>query len=124
MAQVPETVLQAPEPPLTGCDAVRAEIAKYRGWDTTIMFAIAQAENRTCDSLNHNLTISEDHGVCIGSYGVLQVGCLHYRTHEDFNDLATNVAIAFRVWEDREKWGNGYEAWSVYSSGKYKLFLN
>lgn len=86
------------------------------------MQAIAQAENRNCDPKRHNLTQSENHGVCVGSYGALQVGCLHYNG-EDTNDLGTNVKIAHRLWESREKWGIGYEAWTMYSNGIYKQFL-
>ena len=50
------------------------------------MMAIARAENRNCDPLNHNLTNTENHRVCIGSYGVLQVGCVHFRSDENRND--------------------------------------
>lgn len=82
------------------------------------MAAIAKAENRSCDPTRHNLTASENHKVCIGSYGVLQVGCLHYRDGEDRNDLATNIAVAHRVYLKQ-----GYEAWSVYNSGTYKGLL-
>ena len=82
------------------------------------MLAIAKAENRTCDPLNHNLSMSEDHRVCIGSYGVLQVGCLHYQDGEDRDDLATNVRVAYRVWQQQ-----GYTAWSCFNNREYKQWL-
>ena len=107
-----------PSTPLTGCDAVRAEIKKYSGWDVNIMFAIAQAENRNCDPNRHNLTSSENHGVCVGSYGVLQVGCLHFRPDEDRNDLSTQVAVAHRVWLKQ-----GYTAWTMFNNDEYEQFL-
>lgn len=107
---------------LTPCELVRAEIEKYSGWDVDTMTAIAKAENRSCDPTRHNLTMSENHGSCVGSYGVLQVGCLHYNG-EDVDDLATNVAIAYRVWQSREKWGSGYEAWTMYNNGGYLKWL-
>lgn len=94
------------------------EVAKYSGWDARTMAAIAQAENRECDPLNHNLSSTEDHGVCIGSYGVLQVGCLHYRAGENRNDLATNVRVAHRVWLSQ-----GYGAWTQYRNGEYTRYL-
>lgn len=96
---------------------MKQEIAKYSGWDVNTIFAIAQAENRNCDPLRHNLTNSENHGVCIGSYGVLQVGCVHYNG-EDVNDLKTNVAIAYEVWQKQ-----GYTAWTQYNNGIYRDFL-
>lgn len=90
------------------------------------MQAIARAENGTCDPTRHNLTASETHRqadgsvICIGSYGVLQVGCLHYSATDNRDDLATNIRIAHRLWSERQQWGNGYEAWSVFTSGKYR----
>ena len=109
-----------PETPvtLTPCETVRVEIAKHSGWDVNIMQAIAQAENRSCDPTRHNLSAGENHKVCIGSYGVLQVGCLHYRNGEDRNDLKTNVAVAHRVYLQQ-----GYNAWTQYNNGEYKRFL-
>jgi hypothetical protein len=97
---------------------VRAEIAKYSGWNVDTMGAIAKAENRSCDPTRHNLTMSENHGVCVGSYGALQVGCLHYREGEDRSDLATNIAVAYRVYLKQ-----GYKAWTQYNNGEYKKFL-
>lgn len=110
--------MKAPRIPVGGCERVARELREYGGWDHGIMLAIAKAENRTCDPLNHNLTLSENHGVCIGSYGVLQVGCVHYRAGENRDDLGTNVAVAYRVWQSR-----GYSAWTQYRNGTYKEFL-
>lgn len=103
---------------LSPCDMVRAEIAKHSGWDVNIMQAIAQAENRSCDPTRHNLSASENHKTCIGSYGVLQVGCLHYRTGEDRNDLATNVTVAHRVYLKQ-----GYNAWTQFVNKEYLKYL-
>lgn len=108
---------------------MRAEIAKYGDWNVNIMQAIAQAENRACNPLKHNETASETHRdangnvICVGSYGALQVGCLHYASDEDRNDLATNIKVAHRLWLNRQKWGNGYEAWTMYTNGTYREFL-
>lgn len=89
-----------------------------------MMLAIARAENRTCDPLRHNLSSREDHGTCIGSYGVLQVGCIHYQPNENRNDLGTNVEVAHRVYLERVAMtGNGYTAWTMYNNGTYKEFL-
>ncbi len=81
------------------------------------MLAIMQAESG-CKPDNNNLTMSENHGVCVGSYGLLQVGCIHFKSGEDRNDPATNIAVAFRVWQSQ-----GYRAWSVYTSGKYLRYM-
>lgn len=108
---------------------MRAEVAKYGDWDARIIGAIAEAENRSCNPARHNLTASETHRradgsvICVGSYGALQVGCLHYPEGADINDLATNIKIAHGLWQNRQKWGNGYEAWTMFTNGTYKEFL-
>jgi hypothetical protein len=133
MAVAPKTdpapVNLPPETPATGCEAVRQEITKYN-WDHTLVMAIARAENRSCDPVNHNLTATETHRdrngnvICVGSYGVIQVGCLHYREGEDRNDLATNIKVAHRVYVARASWdSSGYNAWTQYKNGAYKEFL-
>lgn len=99
------------------CEQVKREIQKYE-WDSTLIMAIAKAENRTCDPGNHNLSMSENHGVCVGSYGVLQVGCLHYKEGENYDDLSTNVKVAYRVWQQQ-----GYNAWTQYRNGAYQQFI-
>lgn len=107
---------------------MRAEVRKYTDWDARVISAIAEAENRACNPLKHNETASETHKradgsvICVGSYGALQVGCLHYSEGEDVNDLATNIRVAHRVWTQREQWGNGYEAWTMYSNETWKEF--
>lgn len=82
------------------------------------MYAIARSENRSCDPLNHNLKLSEAHSTCVGSYNVLQVGCVHYGQHDDPDDLSTNVRIAYRVWKSQ-----GYNAWTDFRNNNYKRFL-
>lgn len=115
---------EVPVVPVTGCEAVAREILKYSGWDHQTMLAIAQAENTSCDPKRHNETASETHKrrdgsvICVGSYGVLQVGCLHYKKNENRNDLATNVKVAHRVWKS-----SGYTAWTQYKNGKYWEFM-
>lgn len=126
----PVAEAEVPVAPATGCEAVAREIGKYSEWNTSIVLAIAQAENRSCDPLNHNLTSSETHRdkngnvICVGSYGVIQVGCLHYREGEDVNDLATNIKVAHRVYIARASWDtSGYNAWTMYKNGTYREFL-
>ena len=107
---------------------MRSEVAKYSGWDVNTMTAIAMAESG-CNPTNDNLTSSEAHRradgsvICVGSYGALQVGCLHYGSDEKRDDFATNIKVAYRLWENHQKWGNGYAAWTMYTNGKYRAYL-
>lgn len=92
------------------------------------MVAISMAESG-CNPSRNNLTASETHRradgsvICVGSYGALQVGCLHYTAQESMSDLATNIGVAHRLWKNRQKWGNGYEAWTMYTNGEYRRYL-
>lgn len=107
------------------CEVVAREIAKYSDWDHATMTAIAKSENHDCDPLRHNETSTEDHKSCIGSYGALQVGCVHYLdygyalTEENKNDLALNIKLAHKVWQKQ-----GYTAWTEYKNGGYRRFLS
>lgn len=104
---------------------MRLEIEKYN-WDSQIAYAIARAENSSCDPTRHNMTSSETHRrydgsvICVGSYGAFQVGCLHYGEGDDVNDLATNVRIAYKVYSSRNNWDEtGFNAWTMYTNGGY-----
>lgn len=107
------------------CEVVAREISKYPDWDHATMLAIAKAENHTCDPLRHNETLTENHKTCVGSYGVLQVGCIHYLdygytlTEANKNDIALNIELAYKVWQKQ-----GYTAWTEYKNGGYKEFLS
>lgn len=130
MAVAQQTDLAPVKPPdtpaLTGCEAVRAEASKYSDWDINTITAIATSESRyhQCIPTEHNLTASETHRrfdgsvICIGSYGALQVGCLHYSPDDNRDDLATNVRIAYKVWQS-----SGYTAWTEYRNGNYREYL-
>lgn len=114
---------------MSPCEQVKKEIAKYSGWNVNTIYAIAQAENRSCSPTNHNETATETHKdkngnvVCVGSYGPLQVGCIHYQEGENVDDMSTNIKVAYRAFTNREKWGNGYEAWTMYNNGEYRKYL-
>lgn len=109
-----------PQPILTGCDAVRAEVSKYKDWDVNLMVAISQAES-SCrvDALGDTSLKYEQFGRTYGySVSVFQVRILPGREHCDRLDLEVNVKCAYGVWVNQ-----GYRAWSVYGSGRYLDFL-
>ena len=108
----------------TGCERVRQELAKYSGWDVNVMAAISGAESG-CDPAKNNLSATETHKdingnvICVGSYGALQIGCVHHRKAPgELNSLVLNIKVAHGVWLEQ-----GYGAWSVYTSGKYLQYL-
>ena len=88
------------------------------------MTAISMAESR-CDPSRNNLTVSETHKdmygnvVCIGSYGALQVGCVHKLDDPNsLNNLDVNVDVAHNVWLKQS-----YKAWTVYTNGDYLKYF-
>lgn len=88
------------------CEAFRPEVSKY-DWDVEIVLAIAEKESG-CNPLNHNL--KDKHKVCTGSYGLLQVGCLHYAKGEDINNVPLNIAKAYVIYSERK---NTFRAWTT-----------
>lgn len=108
------------QPAKTGCDAVREEASKYSGWDVNTMVAIATAEShcRTGAKGDQTLTFTQNDRVYGYSLGAFQVRILPGREHCDTFDVGTNVKCAYDVWRTQ-----GYRAWSVYLSGKYKEHL-
>ena len=88
------------------------------------MLAIMQAES-SCEQSKANLSAGETHKdingnvVCVGSYSLLQIGCVHYlQNPEDLLDPTLNIQVGYEVWKKQ-----GYNAWTVYQTGKYLKYL-
>lgn len=129
MAEKPKPKPPAKPAPVTGCEAVRAEASKYTGWDVSIITAIAEAESTThmngvskpCDvnaTGDKTLTYQANGRTYGYSLSVLQVRILEGREHCDKHDLSTNVKCAHDIWK-----GQGYEAWTMYTNGRYLQYL-
>ena len=109
---------------ITGCNTIKDSIERYTDWNVNIMTAISMAESG-CNASKNNLTKTETHigydgsVVCVGSYGALQVGCVHKLNDvSSLDNLNVNVDVAHSVWL-----GQGYNAWTTYSSEKYLRYL-
>ena len=100
-----------------GCEEYRSLVSRY-DWDVNTMLAIMKSENRTCDPSVNNNSELENHGVCIGSYSLLQVGCIHFSGNQNPNDPDTNISVAYQVWLKQ-----GYGAWTEYRNGNYLKYL-
>ena len=102
-----------------GCDRFQPLLEKYN-WDVRVMKAIMQAEsscneNATGDT---SLTFTQNGRTYGYSVSLFQVRILPGRERCDSHDPTTNIACAYHVWR-----GQGYKAWSVYTSGKYLKYL-
>ena len=58
-----------------------------------------------------------DYGYSVGAF---QVRILPGREHCDSYDVATNVACAYEIYAN---WGENFEPWSAWTTGKYQLYL-
>lgn len=77
-------------------------------WDKRVAYAICMAESGG----NSNATnLNDNHGSCIGSYGLFQIGCIHGGV---FYDPHQNVAKAYEIYQR-----SGWTPWSAYNNGSY-----
>lgn len=101
-----------------GCESVVPLLAEYP-WDVSIAVAVMQAESG-CNPQALNPT--DNHRVCTGSMGLMQIGCLHAQTYgvsvEGLYDPATNIRIAYALYLE-----HGWQPWSAYKNKSYQRFL-
>ena len=94
------------------CDSYLPEIKKY-DWNPDIVKAIAQKESG-CRPSNHNdgdiHRNKKGEIICLGSFNILNVGCIHYAKTEDINDVALNFAKAYKIYLER---GRSFSAWTT-----------
>lgn len=87
------------------CQSYRSLVAKY-DWDVNTMMRIMNAES-SCIPTKHNH--ADDHRVCLGSYGLFQVGCVHGYAIAYLESPENNIAAAYKIWKSQ-----GYTAWTTY----------
>ena len=111
-----QTAVVAPTPrPTTGCEAYKHLVGQY-DWDTNTAMAVMRAESgckpSATNKANKNGSVDR---------GLFQVNSVHKAKVSNLDDLydpATNIRIAYRVYQ-----GSGWKAWSVYNSGAYQRYL-
>lgn len=86
-------------------DCYASELSKYN-WNVATMQRIMRAESG-CNPANHNY--GDNHRSCLGSFGLLQIGCVHGYTVAYLSIPANNIAAAYKVYTSQ-----GYSAWTTY----------
>lgn len=76
-------------------------------WDVEMAMDIAWAES-DCNPKFHNW--KDKHKTCLGSWNLMQVGCLHYKKGESRDNIALNIAKAYRIYSDRN---DTFRAWTT-----------
>lgn len=86
--------------------------------------AVAVAKSESGKQLNPQAYNPEWHydangnKVCQGSYGIMQIACVHVEDPERLYDPGYNLQVARRIYE-----ADGWYPWGGYTSGGYKRHL-
>lgn len=117
----PEPATQAPATPqATGCDAVNGY-----AWDTNIAYAVCMGES---GGNARAANMGDRHGSCNGSFGLMQVACIHYRNagvygEDNLFDPKINMDLAYKVYSE-SRHGNPWMEWGAYSDQRYLKYLH
>ena len=97
------------------CEQYRSLVEQY-DWNVEVVLAIMRGES----GCNPNAINGQDnHKNCVGSYSLMQVGCLHYTDGQDKLDPATNIMVAYGVY----KRAGGFTPWTIFTNGAYNKYL-
>ena len=106
------------EAPVSTLASVESIIAKY-DWDDRLAIAIFKGES----GLNPTAVNRKDnHRVCMGSYGIAQLGCVHFGnyglTKYNWDEPAANIRAAYLLYQER-----GWRPWAVFTTGRFRRYL-
>lgn len=115
---VVEQVVEMPAPYVTKIDwneeRIIQEIEDTFPEDKETAVAIAKCESGSCVSFRPDAVNPEEHHGCRGSYGLMQIACIHYEgNYDDLKDVSANLRLARQIYE-REGW----RPWGVCHDGK------
>jgi hypothetical protein len=97
------------------------ELIRQYEWDSNVAYAVMMAESSgIADKINpHDY---HRRAGCYGSYGLFQMGCIHFGhyglTKDNWSDPETNVKAAYLLW--KERWWN---EWGAYRNKSYLKHL-
>lgn len=111
-----ETVKKAPEPVVAPVRSGNCALVNEYNWPTDVAYGVCMAES---GGNSNAINWGDNHGQCSGSYGLMQVGCLHYPQNPSrLLDAEFNMEIAYRLWKS-----SGFSPWTTYTSQKYLRYL-
>lgn len=87
------------------CEVYRGLVAQY-DWNVSTMMRIMNAESG-CNPTNHNF--GDNHRSCLGSFGLMQIGCVHGYNVAYLSNPANNIAAAYKIFKSQ-----GYTAWTTF----------
>ena len=113
----PKPPAPAPAPaPVSGS----CELAYNFDWPANVAAAICMAES---SGIATQTNMGDNHGKCVGSYGLMQNGCFWFPyfgyTLAQAHDPVVNMTVANKIYKRQ----GSFNAWTTYTSGKYLRFL-
>lgn len=100
-----------------------ASKAGFSGDDLGIAVAVAQAESRGNPTAHNSKPPDDSYGLwqinMLGSLGPARRKEFGITSNTQLYDPATNAKAAYMVWKS-----SGWKAWTTYTSGAYKKYLN
>ncbi len=97
------------------------ELISTYPWNSNVAYAVMMAESSgMADKINpHDY---HKRANCWNSYGLFQMGCLHFGnyglTESNWSSPEANVRAAYLLWKE-----SGWGPWGAYTNGSYKKFL-
>ncbi len=105
------------EEELEGKEYYRHLIEQYN-WNTDVAWAVMREES----NFNPNAVNTEGHRGCNGSYGLMQIACVHFGKYginwDNWDNPEVNIHAAYLIWKDQ-----GWKPWGVchYQNGVRKV---
>lgn len=81
-------------------------------WDKRTAYAVCMAES---GGNSNAANMNDNHGRCIGSFGLMQLACFWIPNPTDPN---ANMAKAYEIYTR-----SGWQPWGAYTSGKYLRYM-
>lgn len=84
--------------------------------------AIANAESRLNPKAYNPEWHYDKYGnpICQGSYGIMQVACIHVKDPNKLFDVRYNLEVASKIYNNSNSW----LPWGAFTNGNYKKFLS
>jgi hypothetical protein len=122
---VPEEPLQTITEPVQQPQAVQTytgdcSLVYNYDWPVGIAYGVCMAESGgNVNAVNWG----DNHGKCVGSFSLMQVGCFWYPyfgySSADFYNPQVNMDIAYKIWQRQ----GGFGAWSAFTNGSYLRYM-
>lgn len=120
--EVVEVDKETPEPKTQTTEPVKEPTARTGDcslvnnydWDRQVAYAVCMAESGgNPNAVNWN----DNHGVCIGSFGLMQLGCIHAH-RGDIHDPISNMNIAYQIYKEQS-----WYPWGAWTNGSFRNHL-